>query len=140
MLMWFAIKTFVAQIPMRLIVAVVVLVLGLTALWIGYSHYKDLNNQLSVARSELTVARLEVATGKATIDELKRRSDTQAQAFSELERRRMAILDEREGLLSQLDEIQGDCNAAILTPGVLDPDIDALNRINSDANRMLRGE
>lgn len=133
-------RSFLAQIPVKLIAAVVVLILGLVALWIGYSHYKDLNSQLAVARQELTVARLEVATTRATIDELKRREAAQALAYSELERRRAAIIDERQQLLDQLDEINGDCHEINLPPGGLDHDLDALNRINRDANRMLRGD
>lgn len=133
-------RSFLAQIPVKLIAAVVVLILGLVALWIGYSHYKDLNSQLAVARQELTVARLEVATLRATIDELKRREAAQALAYSELERRRAAIIDERQQLLDQLDEINGDCHEINLPPGGLDHDLDALNRINRDANRMLRGD
>lgn len=134
------ISSFLARIPVKLIAAVVVLILGAFALWLGYSHYKDLNTQLSVARQELILAKLEVKTANATIDELKRQALSQAQAFTELERRRQAIAGEQDQLLSQLDEINGDCNALITPPGGLTPDLDALNRINRDANRLLRGQ
>jgi len=140
MMMFFAIKTFLGQIPLKLLAAGVALLIGLFAIWLGYSHYKNLTVTIDILRQELTVAKLEVATGKATITELKRRSDSQAQAFSELERRRNIISDEREELLGQLDEIKGDCSEVTVPTGELDPDIGTLNRLNLDAGRVLRGK
>lgn len=130
--------SFVKGIPLKIILALIVLAVLLFGTWLGYSHYKGLQSELIATKHELAVKELQLQTSILAFDELKRQLATQITAFTELERRRDAIETDWQAMLEELTQI-GDCTDATLPEPVLpDADLDALNRLNGAANRMLR--
>ena len=122
-------------IPIRYLIAGGLLILLTVAIWFGKLHYQGLVKDLETTKAQLATEKIQSEILRANGEALKRQAAEAADRLKRLEDNRARDLAEWK-LLSQELLTVPETTTNEKDPSV-DPEVDALNRLNERADRLL---